>query len=144
MKFYAIALFSSALAVLIVVGSAEGRGASTGIEGGSTYVVIYRPGPAWLADKPLSEQPLREHGNYMLRMYVEGYLRMAGPLTDDSGGLVILQVTDLQQAESIVGNDPAVISGVFVYQIHPWRIVDWEQFLTSRQKPLLCRYLPCA
>src|SRR5207302_11142819 len=27
-----------------------------------TFLVIYRPGPAWLVGKSVSEQPLKEHG----------------------------------------------------------------------------------
>jgi hypothetical protein len=35
-----------------------------------TFIVIYKPGPAWLVGKPLSEQPLKERGKYMLSMVV--------------------------------------------------------------------------
>ena len=31
-----------------------------------TFLIIYRPGPAWLPGKSVSEQPLKEHGRYML------------------------------------------------------------------------------
>lgn len=31
-----------------------------------TYLVIYRPGPAWLKGKSIFEEPLKEHGKYML------------------------------------------------------------------------------
>jgi hypothetical protein len=33
-----------------------------------TFLVIYRPGPSWLVGKPISEQPLKEHGKYMLSL----------------------------------------------------------------------------
>ena len=29
--------------------------------GKATYLVLYRPGPAWLTGKSVMEQPLREH-----------------------------------------------------------------------------------
>jgi hypothetical protein len=38
----------------------------------TTFLVIYRPGPAWLVGKSVSEQPLKEHGKYMLSLYVKG------------------------------------------------------------------------
>jgi len=37
----------------------------------TTYLVIYRPGPAWLVEKSISEQPLKEHGKYMLGLYIK-------------------------------------------------------------------------
>ena len=39
-------------------------------EGKATYLVIYRPGPAWLVGKSVLEQPLKEHGKYMLSLYI--------------------------------------------------------------------------
>ena len=63
-----------------------------------TFLVIYRPGPAWLAGKSVSEQPLKEHGKYMLRLYVKGSMKLAGPLTDNAGGAVVLDVADEAEA----------------------------------------------
>ena len=54
----------------------------------TTFLVIYRPGPAWLAEKTVSEQPLKEHGKYMLSLYVKGWMKLAGPLKDNAGGAV--------------------------------------------------------
>jgi uncharacterized protein YciI len=95
----------------------------------STFLVVYKPGPKWLTGKPLAEQPLREHGRYMLSLYSKGDLKIAGPFTDDSGGAVVLNVADEAAAKSIVMNDPAVVTGVFVYELHPWGLVDWESRL---------------
>ena len=30
----------------------------------ATYLVVYRPGPAWLTGKSVVDQPLKEHGKY--------------------------------------------------------------------------------
>jgi|SRR5437868_749844 len=49
-----------------------------------TFLIIYRPGPAWLPGKSVSEQPLKEHGRYMLGLYVKGSMKLAGPLTDNA------------------------------------------------------------
>ena len=32
------------------------------------------------------------------------------------------------EAKAIVANDPAVKSGVFVYEMHPWKLQPWEEF----------------
>jgi len=31
------------------------------------------------------------------------------------------------EARAVVAADPAVVSGVFVADVHPWRLVDWER-----------------
>jgi uncharacterized protein len=95
----------------------------------TTFLVIYRPGPAWLPGKPVSQQPLTEHGKYMLSLYVNGSMKFAGPLTDDAGGAVVLQVVDEAEAKAIVAADPAVKDGIFVHEIHPWGLVQWGKYL---------------
>jgi uncharacterized protein YciI len=88
----------------------------------ATFLVIYRPGPAWLAGKPISEQPLKEHGTYMLSLYAQGLVKLAGPLTDNAGGAVVLEVVNEAVAKAIVTDDPAVKYGIFVYEMHPWEL----------------------
>jgi uncharacterized protein YciI len=94
----------------------------------TTYLVIYRPGPGWLAGKSVLEQPLKEHGKYMLSLYMKGSMKLAGPLTDNAGGAVLLAVADESEAKALVTDDPAVKSGVFVYEMHPWKLQPWEEF----------------
>ena len=94
----------------------------------ATYLVLYRPGPAWLTGKSVMEQPLKEHGKYMLSLYIKGSMKLAGPLTDDAGGAVLLEVSNEAEAKAIVTNDPAVKSEVFVYEMHPWKLQPWEKF----------------
>ena len=97
----------------------------------ATYLVLYWPGPAWLTGKSVMEQPLKEHGSYMLSLYIKGSMKLAGPLTDDAGGAVLLEVSNEAEAKAIVTNDPAVKSGVFVYEMHPWKLQPWEEFATK-------------
>ena len=94
----------------------------------ATYLVLYRPGPAWLTGKSIMEQPLKEHGKYMLSLYIKGSMKLAGPLTDNAGGAVLLEVANEAEAMAIVTNDPAVRSGVFVYELHPWKLEPWDEF----------------
>jgi uncharacterized protein YciI len=93
----------------------------------ATYLVLYRPGPAWLTGKSVMEQPLKEHGKYMLSLYIKGSMKLAGPLTDNAGGAVLLEVSDEAEAKAIVANDPAVKSGIFVYEMHPWKLQPWDE-----------------
>jgi uncharacterized protein len=94
-----------------------------------TFLLIYRPGPAWPQGKKVSELPLKEHGNYMLSLYKKGAMKLAGPLTDNAGGAVVLEVSGESEAQAIVADDPAVRAGLFVSELHPWAPVSWEKFL---------------
>ena len=93
-----------------------------------TYLVIYRPGPAWLEGKSVFEQPLKEHGKYMLNLYIKGSMKLAGPLTDNAGGAILLVVGQESEAKAIVAEDPAVKSGIFLYEMHPWKLQPWDEF----------------
>ncbi len=92
----------------------------------ATFLAVYKPGPGFVAGKPLSAQPLGEHARYMLSLYRKGVLKIAGPFTDDSGGAVMFSAASLDDARQIVAPDPPVISGVFIYDLHPWDVVDWN------------------
>jgi len=100
----------------------------------TTYLVIYRPGPGWLPGKSVTEQPLKEHGKYMLGFYIKGSMRLAGPLTDNAGGAVLLDVSDETEAKAIVTNDPAVKSGIFVFEMHPWKLQPWDEFAKKTKR----------
>lgn len=95
----------------------------------TTYLLVYRPGPSWIPGKPVTEQPLKEHGKYMLSLYVKGTLKFAGPLLDDAGGAVVFEAENDDEAKAIVAADPAVVSQVFVSELHPWKLVNWEQYV---------------
>jgi YCII-related domain len=60
-------------------------------------------------------------------------MKLAGPLTDNAGGAVLLEVSDEAEAKAIVANDPAVKSEIFVYEMHPWKLQPWDQ-LTKKAK----------
>jgi uncharacterized protein YciI len=89
----------------------------------NTFAICYRRGPAWFAGKTVFEQPLGEHLQYMRTLSAAKTLVFGGPFSDDSGGLVIVDVTDAQQAHDIVRNDPAVRDGVMVAEAHPWKLM---------------------
>lgn len=90
-----------------------------------TYAVIYEVGQGWLMGKPLEEQPLVEHGDYLRYLYQQGILIEGGPYLDDSGGLILIRAEDIDAAWEIVEQDPAVVNGVFVPEVHPWFQGNW-------------------
>jgi uncharacterized protein YciI len=90
-----------------------------------SYLVVFRPGPRWLPGKPLAEQPLREHGRYMLDLYKRGVMRLAGRFADGSGGAMLIGADDDASAQAIVAADPAVVAETFTYELRQWAFVDW-------------------
>ncbi|HET9315508.1 MAG TPA: YciI family protein [Vicinamibacteria bacterium] len=92
-----------------------------------TYLVVFKPGPAWLPGRPVTEQPIKEHGPYMLGLFKKGIMKFAGPFSDGSGGAYVFEAASDEEADAIVAADPAVIDKVFVPERHPWYLVDWER-----------------
>jgi uncharacterized protein YciI len=98
----------------------------------TTYLVVYRPGPSWLAGKPLAGQPLRDHGRYMVELYGKGTLKFAGPFLDDSGGAMVMEADTESDAQALVAADPAVKGAIMIADVRPWRLVDWEPHLKKK------------
>ena len=95
-----------------------------------SYLVVYRPGPGWVPGKPLKEQPLGEHGKYLLSLYAEGTLKFGGPLLDDAGGALVIEAADENHAKAVIAADPAIRSGIFLPEMHPWNLIDWAHVKT--------------
>jgi len=86
------------------------------------YVFLHVPGPNWLIGKPILEQPLARHFQYMTQLESERKLVLGGGFLDGSGAMGVLQVSSLAEARAIVENDPAVKEGVVTTQVHPWYV----------------------
>jgi uncharacterized protein len=95
----------------------------------TTWLVIYRPGPRWVPGKPITEQPPKEHGKYLIELFSKGQMKFAGPFMDNAGGAVVLEVASEAEAIALVKGDPAVQKGVFLYDLHPWRLVEWQRYV---------------
>ncbi|RMD83893.1 MAG: hypothetical protein D6815_05435 [Candidatus Dadabacteria bacterium] len=85
------------------------------------YVLIGRDGPHGAALRP----KLRgDHLAYLSELCRQGRVRLAGPMTDGSGSLVILDVPSEEEARRIAAGDPYARGGVFAeVEIHPFRRV---------------------
>lgn len=99
-----------------------------------SYLCVYRPGAKWLPGKPLAEQPLREHGRYMLDLYRRGVMRLAGRFADGSGGAMLFGADNDASAQAIVAADPAVVAQTFAYELRQWAFVDWASLVKKEQK----------
>lgn len=98
------------------------------------YLVLFKPGPAWIKGKPVYEQNLLEHGRYLIDQHEKGILLQAGPFTDDTGGAILYRANHLKDVEEWVSKDPAVVSEILVPTIYPWKWVEWDYHLERRKK----------
>ena len=87
-------------------------------------------GPAWSGERAQVERPLREHFGYVLGLHRQGKVLLAGPWGDAPGGLVLLQVESLEEAERIFAADPAIQAGVMSATLREWKPVDWDAAAT--------------
>ena len=90
------------------------------------YVVLHKPGPNWQDGIDFREQPgVSEHVQHYLKFHEQGKLELGGPfLVPDAGGMMVA-TKDVSQAEleDFAAADPAVRSGLLVYEVRPWMTV---------------------
>jgi uncharacterized protein YciI len=128
----ALLLLSGAVVALVVSVWLPAGQAHGGPGTKSPFLVIYRPGPAWIAGKHIREQPPREHGKYLLELYERGAMKSAGPFEDDTGAAVVLEAADQAEAEALIAGDPAVKAKIFTHEIHAWGLVPWEKYVKKK------------
>jgi uncharacterized protein YciI len=86
------------------------------------YVFIYRPGPNWLHGKPINEQPLTGHFEYMSHLQKEGILILGGGFLDNTGAMGIFLSEDIEHAQDIVSADPVVRDKIVTATVHPYLV----------------------
>src|SRR5215203_5642208 len=102
MKIHFLILIVALAFVGIICSKVGGQNDSSKTNGAEaqkeTFLVIYKPSAAWIKGKPVSEQPLKEHGKYLLGLYKSKILRYAGPFGDDTGGAAVFEVLNADEA----------------------------------------------
>lgn len=86
------------------------------------HLVLLERGPSWPpspAAPPLTV--LEEHRRYMVGLFAQGDILVGGPAVDRSCGIVVFDIAERAEVERIVAADPAVVAGVFVAEIRPFR-----------------------
>lgn len=87
-------------------------------------IVILKTGKANITDKELLNQHFRGHMENIGKLAKEGKLAVAGPFSGKNEreyrGIFIFNVKTKEEAEELVKSDPAVVAGVFDYEIFPW------------------------
>ncbi len=88
--------------------------------GMKSYVFcILKTGPTKLEDPDESRTVYAGHFSNMAQMAEAGQLVLAGPLADapPRRGIYIFNVSTIEAAEELVKSDPAVVAGVFEYEL---------------------------
>jgi uncharacterized protein YciI len=81
-------------------------------------VIDYTP------DKGKIAQFRPSHREYLAGLRKAGKAAMAGPFTDDSGGLLIYEAQTKDEVEAMIREDPFGQNGVFVsWTIRPWNLL---------------------
>lgn len=99
------------------------------------YFTIYRPGPGWVKEKTMFEQPkIREHGFYMGQLQMKGEIVLGGPFTDNTGGLVIFDFADAGTAVEKIKKDPIIQNDIVLVEIIPAADVKKKEGATKAEK----------
>ena len=84
------------------------------------YLVVYKPGPAWLPGKPMNQQKLAPHAAYIRKLTAEGKVVAGGPWVGSDGGMAIVRAASAEDARAILAADPAITGGVFTAELQTW------------------------
>ena len=68
---------------------------------------------------------MSEHVQHYLKLYEQGRLELGGPfLLQDTGGMMVATKDVAQEElETFAAADPAVQTGLLIYEIRPWLTV---------------------
>lgn len=82
------------------------------------FVILGFDGPDGVAKRKLHRPA---HLARMENLDAKGRVVLAGPLTDQTGSLIVIEADSLSEVETFVKDDPYVVHGVFSrYEIHPF------------------------
>jgi len=85
-------------------------------------------------DKDLVAKVRPLHRAYLTSLLHEGKLAVAGPLTDDSGALIVYEADTPEAAEEILKSDPFHVEGIFLsWKLYPWKVVFSNHWLLPVQ-----------
>lgn len=82
------------------------------------FVILGYDGPDGAAKRKIHRPA---HLAKMETLDANGRVILAGPLTDQTGSLIVIEADSLAEVEAFVKEDPYVVHGVFErYEIHPF------------------------
>jgi len=92
------------------------------------FVLRYQPGSAWVEGKPLTEQAIASHLDYIENAVAGGQVIAGGPINGGgSGGMYLIRAADLAAAQRFTTADPGVASALFAPRIDGWQAMTVPQ-----------------
>lgn len=87
-------------------------------------VIFHKPGPNWKQGVDFRDQAgVFDHVAHYQKWQSEGKLLLGGPYLDNSGGMMVtIPGTKQTDVEAFAAADPAVKSGLLIYEIKNWLI----------------------
>lgn len=64
---------------------------------------------------------LEEHIAYLNKYIAKGKIFAKGPFLDHSGGLVIFETENVEEAKELIDNDPVIINNTRSYELKEWK-----------------------
>lgn len=80
-----------------------------------------------IVDVELNQKIRPAHLKYVEDRYREGKVLLAGPFGDQSGGMVIYQNVDQDEAWRLADADPAVVSGARTLTLRAWTPLNFGE-----------------
>ncbi|HYF64072.1 MAG TPA: YciI family protein [Herpetosiphonaceae bacterium] len=80
-------------------------------------------------DRPTYEPNLPDHFAHLAALKAEGRLLLSGPVTDRTGGFILLRADSPEHAHELARRDPLVERQVVRYDLDEWRITNGDPAL---------------
>jgi len=95
-------------------------------EAKTVFLVVREPGPAWIPERPLREQPgFRAHSAFMEVLFASGRVLFGGPLTAIPNRIVLVaSAKDRESVLHLFRDDPWYRDDVLrIVSVHAW---EWH------------------
>lgn len=94
------------------------------------FVILGTDGPEGAAKRPLYRQA---HLQRLEQWAQQGKVILAGPLTDKTGSLIVVEAESLEEVQTFAQGDPYTIHGVFQeVTVHPFMQVFPPEFESEK------------
>jgi len=80
-----------------------------------------------IVDKSLFDQYVPAHRAYVRDLIAKGHKAKTGYWARRGGGMLLFEAESMDQARTIISQDPLVVNGCVSYEIYQWCLVeDWK------------------
>jgi tetratricopeptide (TPR) repeat protein len=89
------------------------------------FLVLLKKGPKWSPQETPERQRIQEaHLEHIRKLGESGKVILAGPFSDDGDlrGALLFKVGAIEEARRLESEDPAVVAGRLVMELHPWLV----------------------